>query len=51
MNKKELLELSVKTMSLYYKLNNDDKKTFKKDFQDIDKILEKIYNIVIERNE
>jgi hypothetical protein len=49
MNKKELLELSVKSISLYYKLNDEDKKTFKKDFDNIDKILEKIYNKITER--
>ena len=49
MNKKELLELTVKTSSLYFKLNDEDKKTFKKDFMNIDKIFEKIYNKIEER--
>jgi len=44
MNKKELLQLNVQLMNFYYKLNDEDKKTFKKDYHDIDKIFEKMYN-------
>ena len=43
MNKKEFLELNVKVTSFYHQLNQDDKKRFKDDFQNIDKIFEKIY--------
>jgi len=49
MNKKELLELTVKTSALYFKLSDEDKKTFKKDFHNIDRIFEKIYNKIEER--
>ena len=49
MTKKELLELTVNTSSLYYKLSDEDKKTFKKDFHNIDKIFEKMYNKLIEK--
>ena len=44
MNRKELLQLNVQLMNFYYKLNDEDKKTFKKDYHDIDKIFEKMYN-------
>tara|TARA_Y100000356_G_C11025340_1_gene165627 strand:+ start:154 stop:465 length:312 start_codon:yes stop_codon:yes gene_type:complete len=44
MTKKELLDLTVKTTSFYYNLNQEDKKRFKNDFFKIDEILEGIYN-------
>ena len=44
MTKKELLDLTVKTTSFYYNLNQEDKKRFKNDFSKIDEILEGIYN-------
>ena len=43
MNKKELLDLEVKITSFYYSLSQEDKKTFKDDFDSIDKIFEGIY--------
>ena len=44
MTKKELLDLTLKTTSFYYNLNQEDKKRFKNDFFKIDEILEGIYN-------
>ena len=44
MTKKELLDLTVKTTSFYYNLNQEDKKRFKNNFFKIDEILEGIYN-------
>ena len=49
MTKDELIQINVKVMDFFYKLTDEDKKTFKKDFQDIDKIFEKIYNKIEER--
>lgn len=43
MNKKELLDLEVKVTSFYYNLSQEDKKRFKDDFNNIDKIFEGIY--------
>jgi len=43
-HKKELLQLNVQLMNFYYKLNDDDKKTFKNDYHKIDKLFEKLYN-------
>ena len=43
-HKKELIQLTLLTSSLYLKLNNEDKKKYKKDFFNIDKIFEKLYD-------
>ena len=51
MSQDELIQINIKVMDFFYKLTDEDKKTFKKDFQDIDKIFEKIFNQLEKKGE